>query len=176
MSCRCAWPLWTTDHVFSDATEKESFLPSARPSAQPDLSADGMFVPDPCTTSPSICCYQKVLISFWFFFIAAELSWSSGKELNIHTLPPSRGGEEEEEEVTEGSLTPVSNWEIWITLVKLHWYKHPLSWYIFSFCTLFSHFHLTVPKVIQMTISVLFWKLFFKDILFHLFLKYLETA
>lgn len=102
------------------------------------LSADGMFVPDPCSTSASICCYQKVWFLFFFIFIADELSWSSGEELNIHTLPPSRGGEEEE--VTgEGSLTPVSNWEIWITLVKLHRYKHPLSWYIFFIlCLIFS--------------------------------------
>lgn len=143
MFCRCARALWTTDLVFSDTTEKESFLPSARPSAQPDLPVP----PSPlcwwnvCTSMQHLCQHlllSKGLISFFFIFIADELSWSSGEELNIHTLPPSRGGEEEE--VTgEGSLTPVSNWEIWITLVKLHRYKHPLSWNIFFIlCLIFS--------------------------------------
>lgn len=139
--------------------KSESLLPSG-PSAQPDLSA-----PPLRSSSPLMeCLFQTraaplpasaAIKRFDFFllfkkksiFLAAELSWSSGEELNVHTLPPSRGGEEEE--VTAGgSLTPVSNWEIWITLVKLHWYKHPLSSYIFLFYTLFSHFNLTAPKVI----------------------------
>lgn len=132
MFCRCARPLWTTDHVFSDTTENESFLPSARPSAQPDLSV-------PPSTPLMECLYQthaaplpasaaiKRFDFFFNYFIAAELSWNSGEDLHIHTLPLSRG--EEEEVTAEGSLTPVSGYEL--LLVKLHWYKHPLSWYIF---------------------------------------------
>lgn len=72
---------------------------------------------------------QSKGLIFFNYFIAAELSWNSGEDLHIHTLPLSRG--EEEEVTAEGSLTPVSGYEL--LLVKLHWYKHPLSWYIFLF-------------------------------------------
>lgn len=58
---------------------------------------------------------SKGLILF-IYFIAAELSWSCAEEQNVHTHPPSHGGEEEEG-AAEGSPTPVSNRGIWITLL-----------------------------------------------------------
>lgn len=70
---------------------------------------------------------QSKGLIFFNYIIAAELSWNSGEDLHIHTLPLSRG--EEEEVTAEGSLTPVSGYEL--LLVNIHWYKHPLSWYIF---------------------------------------------
>lgn len=71
---------------------------------------------------------SKALIFFFFFLIAAELSWSCAEEPNVHTHPLSRGGEEGEV-TAEGSLTPVSNWEIWITLGKLCWHTHTFLLY-----------------------------------------------
>lgn len=126
MFCRRAR---ATDHVFSDTTANESFLPSARPSAQPDLSRP-LSLPSSvsrlrwwnvCTRPIRHLCQHLLLsrgsISFLKNFISSELSWISGEELNIHTLPPSRGGEEEDVPA-EGSLTPVSNWEM---LYELLW-------------------------------------------------------
>lgn len=74
---------------------------SSLSSAQPDLllrllSTEGRLVPDPCTTPASICVYHKVWFHWFIYLIAAESSRRRAEEPNVHTHPPSRGGEEEE--------------------------------------------------------------------------------
>lgn len=60
------------------------------------VSTEGMLVPDPCTTLPASASIKRFDPIHLIFFIAAELSWSWAEEPNVHTHPPSRGGEEEE--------------------------------------------------------------------------------
>lgn len=74
------------------------FLPPALLSAQPDLCAPsgssplgGMSVLSLCQTRAALLQRSAAIKKLDFFFIAAELSWGSGGELNLHTLPPSRG-------------------------------------------------------------------------------------
>lgn len=71
-------------------------------------------VTDPCSTSASICPNQKVRFFFFFFFFyssrfAVEVS---GGELNLHTLPPSRGGNRRRLQQRRQYRAPVLDWEI----------------------------------------------------------------
>lgn len=55
------------------------------------LSTGGMSVLSRCQTHAALLQGSAAIKKLDFFFIAAELSWGFGGELNIHTLPLSRG-------------------------------------------------------------------------------------
>lgn len=136
------------------------------------LSAPGRLLPDPCSTSASLCCYQGLISSFSFFiFIAAEWSCSSGVERNLHTLPPSRGEERRTLEKAARRRCQTGRHE---SLVKTHSANIHYQEVFFSSNILFSP--LTRRHQQKSKLPFQFLKPVFKDILSHLSLKYLETA